>query len=96
MKALITGITGQDGYFLSQYLLQNGYEVHGLIRRNSNMTKGTFDILPKNIKEQINIDYGDISGFPNNSDVAAKYILVSEFPSFIALTTFNVPPIFIS
>lgn len=60
MKALITGITGQDGYFLSQYLLKKSYEVHGLVRRNSNMTKGTFDLLPKNIQEQINIDYGDI------------------------------------
>lgn len=60
MKALITGITGQDGYFLSQYLLKKGYEVHGLVRRNSNMTRGTFDLLPRNIQEQINIDYGDI------------------------------------
>ena len=34
-KALITGIGGQDGFFLSQYLLSLGYEVHGIIRRNS-------------------------------------------------------------
>ena len=60
MKALVTGITGQDGYFLSQYLLKTGYEVHGLVRRNSNMTKGTFDLLPENIKKSIVIHYGDI------------------------------------
>ena len=37
MKALITGITGQDGYYLSRQLLEKGYEVHGLIRRASNI-----------------------------------------------------------
>jgi len=36
MKALITGITGQDGYFLSQFLLEKGYDVYGIVRRNSN------------------------------------------------------------
>jgi GDPmannose 4,6-dehydratase len=35
MKALITGITGQDGYFLTQFLLSKGYDVYGVIRRNS-------------------------------------------------------------
>jgi GDPmannose 4,6-dehydratase len=35
MKALITGITGQDGSYLAELLLQKGYEVHGLIRRAS-------------------------------------------------------------
>ena len=37
MKALITGITGQDGYYLSSQLLEKDYEVHGLIRRASNI-----------------------------------------------------------
>jgi len=36
MKALITGITGEDGYFLSQFLLEREYEVYGIVRRNSN------------------------------------------------------------
>ena len=39
MKAVITGISGQDGYFLSQLLLSKGYEVHGILRRNSSMTQ---------------------------------------------------------
>ena len=34
-KAFITGVTGQDGYYLSEFLLDKGYEVHGIIRRSS-------------------------------------------------------------
>jgi GDPmannose 4,6-dehydratase len=34
-KALITGITGQDGFYLAEFLLEKGYQVHGLIRRSS-------------------------------------------------------------
>ena len=37
MKALLTGITGQDGYYLSKFLLEKNYEVHGIIRRSSNI-----------------------------------------------------------
>lgn len=44
MKALITGITGQDGYYLSKQLLEKGYQVHGLVRRSSNIN--TFRIDP--------------------------------------------------
>jgi GDPmannose 4,6-dehydratase len=61
MKAVITGISGQDGYFLSQFLLSKGYEVHGILRRNSSMTQGTVDLLPENIRKQIIIHYGDIT-----------------------------------
>jgi GDPmannose 4,6-dehydratase len=61
MKAIITGISGQDGFFLSQLLLSKGYEVHGVLRRNSSMTQGNIDLLPENIKKQINIHYGDVT-----------------------------------
>ena len=61
MKAYITGIAGQDGYFLSQLLLSKGYEVHGILRRNSSMTQGTVDLLPENVRKQITIHYGDIT-----------------------------------
>ena len=61
MKALITGISGQDGFFLSQFLLSKGYEVHGVLRRNSSMTQGTINILPEEIRKQIIIHYGDIT-----------------------------------
>ena len=61
MKAIITGISGQDGYFLSQLLISKGYEVHGILRRNSSMMQGTLSLMPENIKKQIIIHYGDIT-----------------------------------
>jgi len=45
MKALITGITGQDGYYLSKFLLEKGYEVHGTIRRSSLIKTDRIDNL---------------------------------------------------
>lgn len=59
-KALITGITGQDGYFLSKLLSEKGYEVHGLVRRNSQMSIGTLSQLPSQIKDKITIHWGDV------------------------------------
>jgi len=61
MKAIITGISGQDGYFLSQFLLSKGYEVHGILRRNSSMTRGTMELLPDDVKKEIVVHYGDIT-----------------------------------
>lgn len=46
-KALITGITGQDGSYLTELLLEKGYEVHGLIRRASTFNTGRIDHLYK-------------------------------------------------
>ena len=45
MKALITGITGQDGYYLSKLLLEKDYEVHGTIRRSSTFNTSRIDSL---------------------------------------------------
>ncbi len=59
--ALISGITGQDGYFLSQMLLEKGYEVHGIIRRNSSMSKGNLSLLDKQVLDRIRIHYGDLT-----------------------------------
>ncbi len=42
-KALITGITGQDGSYLAELLLEKGYEVHGIIRRSSSFNTGRID-----------------------------------------------------
>ncbi|MCW8994333.1 MAG: GDP-mannose 4,6-dehydratase, partial [Psychromonas sp.] len=44
-KALITGITGQDGSYLTEILLEKGYEVHGIIRRSSSFNTGRIDHL---------------------------------------------------
>jgi GDPmannose 4,6-dehydratase len=56
-KAFITGITGQDGSYLSELLLEKGYEVHGLIRRASSFNTKRID----NIFDQLNLHYGDLS-----------------------------------
>jgi len=61
MKAIITGISGQDGYFLSQFLISKGYEVHGILRRNSSMARGTMELLPDDIRRKIVVHYGDIT-----------------------------------
>lgn len=43
--ALISGITGQDGSFLAEFLLQKGYEVHGILRRSSSFNTGRIEHL---------------------------------------------------
>lgn len=57
-RALITGITGQDGSYLAELLLENGYEVHGIVRRQS-VDNGQYKNI-ENIKDSINIHYGDL------------------------------------
>jgi GDPmannose 4,6-dehydratase len=64
-KALITGITGQDGSYLAELLLSQGYEVHGVIRRASTFNTGRIDHLyrdPHNgAKVNLQLHYGDIA-----------------------------------
>lgn len=62
MKALITGITGQDGYYLSKHLLEKGYQVHGLIRRSSNINTTRIDpLISKYSKSnQLSLYYSDL------------------------------------
>ena len=60
-SAIITGITGQDGYFLTKLLLERGFEVHGIIRRNSSMTIGNLSLLPVDVLNEVNIHYGDLT-----------------------------------
>ena len=55
-KALITGITGQDGSYLAEFLLEKGYEVHGLERRASSKNRGNI----KHIEDKINFISGDL------------------------------------
>jgi GDPmannose 4,6-dehydratase len=59
-KVLITGITGQDGLFLTRLLLKNGYEVHGVARRNSSMSIGNLKFLGVEDLSKIILHYGDI------------------------------------
>ncbi len=63
-KALITGITGQDGSYLAELLLAKGYEVHGLIRRSSSFSTGRIDHLYSDIhslERPLYLHYGDLS-----------------------------------
>jgi GDPmannose 4,6-dehydratase len=58
-KAFITGINGQDGSYLSEYLLDLGYEVHGIIRRNS-VPENQQSRLTDEIRNKLHIYYGDL------------------------------------
>jgi len=63
-KALITGITGQDGSYLAELLLEKGYTVHGLIRRASTFNTGRIDHLYRDFHDpeaRIYLHYGDLS-----------------------------------
>jgi len=55
-KALITGITGQDGSYLTELLLEKGYEVHGIIRRASTFNTKIIDHLCKVLHNKNNCD----------------------------------------
>jgi GDPmannose 4,6-dehydratase len=63
-KALITGITGQDGSYLTELLLEKGYEVHGMVRRSSTINRGRIDhiFLPQPLKGDMPLlHYGDLA-----------------------------------
>ncbi len=63
-KALITGITGQDGSYLAELLLSKGYEVHGIIRRSSTFNTGRIDgiyVDPHESDAKLHLHYGDLS-----------------------------------
>lgn len=63
-KALITGITGQDGSYLAEFLLNKGYEVHGIVRRTSTFNRGRIDPIADRYnkhKKRLFLHYGDLS-----------------------------------
>src|SRR6202142_3849085 len=62
--ALITGITGQDGSYLAELLLEKGYEVHGIVRRSSSLNRGRIDHLrpwETGKKQRLFLHYGDLA-----------------------------------
>ena len=67
-KAIITGITGQDGSYLAELLLKKGYEVHGIIRRSSSFNTQRID----HIYEDLKLHYGDMSDASNISRVIER------------------------
>ena len=67
-KALITGITGQDGSYLAEFLIEKGYEVHGILRRSSSFNTGRIEHLyldewvrDMHQKRLVNLHYGDMT-----------------------------------
>ena len=63
-KALITGITGQDGSYLAELLLEKGYEVHGIIRRSSSFNTGRIEHLYQDFHvndARVFLHYGDLA-----------------------------------
>lgn len=67
-RAIITGITGQDGSYLAELLLDKGYEVHGIMRRNSTFTTGRIE----HIFDKLTLHYGDLA------DSSSLHHIVSE------------------
>ena len=67
-KALITGITGQDGSFLAELLLEKGYEVHGIKRRASNFNTDRVDHIyqdPQTHNKKFPLHYGVLTDHSN-------------------------------
>ena len=66
--ALITGITGQDGSYLAELLLEKGYEVHGIKRRSSSLNTDRIDHLyqdPHHPNQRLKLHYGDLTDAMN-------------------------------
>ena len=68
-KALITGVTGQDGSYLAEFLLKKKYEVHGIVRRSSSFNRGRIEHLLKSYDmaalKKLNLHYGDMTDTPS-------------------------------
>ena len=78
-KALITGITGQDGSYLSEFLLSKGYDVHGLIRGTSQFSRTRIESTRQHAKDRdqvFELHYGDLSDtsspLPSENTVRAR------------------------
>ena len=74
-KALITGITGQDGSYLIELLLEKGYQVHGIIRRSSSFNTGRIDHLYNDsdiLNKKMFLHYGDLTDSSNLNRLLEK------------------------
>lgn len=79
MRALITGITGQDGSYMAELLLSKGYEVHGLVRRSSTFNTERID----HIRDKITTHYGDLTD-PFSLMWIMKKVMPDEIYNFAA------------
>ena len=69
-KAFITGITGQDGSYLAELLLEKGYEVHGILRRSSSFNTGRIDHIFNH--DRLHLKYGDLVDSNNISNIISE------------------------
>ena len=100
-RALITGINGQDGSYLAEFLLEKGYQVYGTVKRNSvseNQTARLDKIFPKIVDNLIYADLSDLSSLLNAIHIsrpneiynlaAQSHVRISfDQPVYTALTT---------
>jgi len=91
-KAIISGITGQDGSFLSEILLDKGYEVHGIIRRSSSFNTARIDHIYDN--PNLTLHYGDLTDYASVanliSDIQPEYFYNLAAQSHVKLS-FEIP-----
>ncbi|GIR20623.1 hypothetical protein CM15mP35_08840 [bacterium] len=86
MKALITGITGQDGAYLAEFLLEKGYQVHGTVRRSSSFNTNRIDNLISKYSQsqKLSLHYSDlldsssITNLINNIEPDEVYNLAAQ------------------
>ncbi|MEP0191872.1 MAG: GDP-mannose 4,6-dehydratase [Erythrobacter sp.] len=74
-RALITGITGQDGSYLAEFLLEKGYEVHGIKRRASQFNTSRIDHIyqdPHDIHQRFKLHYGDLTDTSNLTRILSE------------------------
>jgi GDPmannose 4,6-dehydratase len=74
-KALITGVTGQDGSYLAEFLLEKNYEVHASVRRSSSFNRGRIEHLLKGYGlplKKLNLHYGDMTDTPSLNKILSQ------------------------
>jgi GDPmannose 4,6-dehydratase len=73
-KALITGVTGQDGSYLAELLIDKGYEVHGVVRRSSTFNRGRIDHLRRSDRGErhLRLHYGDLGDTESLTTILAE------------------------
>ena len=100
-KALITGITGQDGSYLAEFLLEKNYEVHGIKRRASSLNTQRIDHIyvdPHVENQNLILHYGDLTDSSNITRILSEiepdevYNLGAQSHVAVSLNLLNIPP----
>ena len=89
-KALITGITGQDGSYLAEFLLGKGYQVHGIVRRSSSFNTGRIEHLyidPHSPSANLFLHYGDLVDGTGLREMVPRSVTPHHTPQPSAVST---------